>query len=471
MKPATAGAQDLPLKMVGGSNFGRDPKISLEESWNLIVSDNFMVPYAGSKSIVSAIPGGAGRAIYSSIKDDHFVSVIDNKVFYTNKNTDTSQIGELVSFTGDVFLSENNGGQIAICDRLNIYIFDYVLNTFQKATIDFLPGFITFQQGFFISVDISGTNQWRLSDTNNGLSWPSDAFHVGEFQSKANKILAAAPVPGQSNLLFVFGQSVTEAWYLTGAQLFPYQKSTYFDIQFGCLNASTIKWNQTFVVWLGGNEKSTPQIVFSNGSAAQIVKNDGVNYKLASLKKPNDSYGVLLNQDGHIIYQLTFPFDNVSFAYDFTEQKIYNVSDHKQDYHKARQSCFFNNTYFYVSFVDGNIYEWNSKYNDENGLAIPRIRIIPPIRLADGSKFSVNSLAFPIEQGNSQALQSIDLAMSTDGAESFGSFLKTPLNLIGNRKNRFTLFRLGTANDLTFQFRFWGSGRYVFTDGVLSIYQ
>jgi len=57
----TQTAQSVPLGMVGGNNFGRYPKISAEQTFNFIVSDNALVPYAGYKNVRTQSPNAEGR--------------------------------------------------------------------------------------------------------------------------------------------------------------------------------------------------------------------------------------------------------------------------------------------------------------------------------------------------------------------------------------------------------------------------
>ena len=55
--------QEVPLKIVGGTHYGRYPKTSVEESWNMIVSDNTLVDYAGYKNVLSIATNGQGLSL------------------------------------------------------------------------------------------------------------------------------------------------------------------------------------------------------------------------------------------------------------------------------------------------------------------------------------------------------------------------------------------------------------------------
>lgn len=462
----------LPLKIVGSTTFGRYPKISIEQTFNMIISDNWLVPFAGHKTVSVIAPGGEGRGIYSSTRFQHMILVIDDGVYIVNTNLSAVKIATIETSTGDVFIDENNASQIAICDKSSIYIFDYSANTFSKASLDFIPGYVCFQSGNFVAPDLV-TAQWRLSDPNDGTSWPDDPQHVGEFQTKPDRLVATARVPGKGNLLYVFGETCIEPWYFLGYQLFPYQKDTYDDIDFGCLNAATIASNDDMIVWLGSNEKSGPSIMYSKGAGAQRISNDGIDFKFAQLTNPTNAYGFLFKQDGHVLYQITFPDpkDNLTYLFDFTTNKIFSLSDKYMNFHIAKRVVFFNNNYYFVSFKDGNLYEISTRYTTYDGDEIPRVRVCPSIRFPDADRFAINNVTFPIEQGQSKTLSAVDFSMSKDGGQSFTSAGRKNLNPLGFRPNRLNWWSLGSANEFIAQFRFWGQDRFVCGDGLVSIYQ
>lgn len=494
MKPSSPLSKEVPLAMVGSAMFGRYDKISVENTFNMIIADNWLVPYAGYRAIKNIIHTGEGRGIYTSTIYNHMIMVIDNRVFQVSSTLDVDQIGTIDTFSGDVFISENNGGQIALCDKQNLYIFNYRNSTFQKITIvssigdgTFRPGYITFQDGYFITVNLVN-NEWRLSDPNDGTQWPifadGGATNVGLIETKPTNAIAAIRFPGKGNLLFVFGSTVTEPWYDTGAQLFPYQKNTYMNIDYGCLSAATIATEKDFIAWLGINEKAGPVIMISDGGEVKQLETDGINFRLARLVNPSLSYGFMFRQDGHIFYQITFPDpqDNLTLVYDFTTQKFFTLTDEYMNYHIAKRVAFFNDNYYFISLNDGDLYEMSTSildytYFNADGSTytqeIPRVRVCKNIRLPDSSAFIINSLTFTMEQGQHtyDQPQRIDYAISNDGGETFTSFNSIEMNVPHQRRNRVTLFGLGYSNDFIPQFRFWGMNRFVITDGVITYYQ
>lgn len=476
LRPTSPSYKTLPLQMVGSSIFGRYPKISVEQTWNMIISDNWMVPYAGYNLVSSISPGGQGRGIYASSRFGSMFVAVDNYIYIINRDFSASRIGQLSTFDGNVYFAENNASQIAICDGDHVYIFNYSLNTFTLVTTNFVPGYIAFQDGYFIASapQSTGNYAWRLSALNNGTSWPDDANHDGELQTKPTFCQAVIPVPSENGIVMVFGKTVVELWQDTGSQLFPYQRVSAYDIDYGCLSVATIAAMENMVVWLAANENAGPFIMFSQGGGApQHISTDGIDYKLANLVNPQNSYGFLFRQDGHMIYQITFadPADDFSLAYDFNTQKFFNVSANDMGMHIAKRVVFFNNTYYFVSFVDGNVYEFNSNFTTLNGSQVPRVRICPTIRLPDTNPFIVQNLNFPIEQGVATDIERVDLSISIDGGYQFSSYDSIQMQAQADRINRLVYWNLGWSNEFVPQFRFWGFGRFVFGNGTVSYYQ
>ena len=476
--------KDIPLDIVGSTKFGRYPKVSVEQTYNMIISDEFLVPYAGYKKVSeqSIIPSAVtGRNVFTSQNYGFMLLVSGSTVYTASNKLSISKVAEIDTSEGDVYIDENNAGQIAICDRQSIYIYNPTDGTFAKAAtpgsphggLDFIPGYITFQNGRFIAASLD-KSEWRLSDVGNGLLWPYDSQHVGAFQTKPDTVMATQRFPGRGNLLYVFGKTVTELWQDVGFQLFPYQRNSSSNIDYGCLNAATIAHNDRIIVWLAANEKSGPVIMYSTGGDPQRISTDGIDFKFSQLKSPANSYGFLFIQDGHLIYQITFPSDMLSYIYDFTTQKFFTVTDENMGAHIAKRLAFFNAHYYFVSFNDGHLYEMSPNHTNYNGKEIPRIRVCNTIRLPDNSRFVANYSTFAIEQGINSTPdipQKVFLSISRNGGQTFSSSIENTLNAEGKYKNKLIFWRLGSGNELTQQFRFYGLDRFVASNGIVSIYQ
>lgn len=496
---------DAPLKIVGGSNFGRYEKISAEATYNMIVSDKFLVPYAGYKNVLMgslANLDGFGRGSYASTDGDFIIAVIGSNIYKISPLFDAQQVNivnnipvPMKTNIGDVFITENNGNEIVVTDYKCVYVYNWLSGLFSGSDVayapnDFVfgtptiygsPGYCSFQNGRVV-IAVPGTQQWVLSQPNSAaVDWPNDKQHQGFVQSKPGFAQAAVPVPGGGNNIMVFGSTVAESWTDQGLALFPYQKNTTFNVDYGVLNPSSIAQLDNTIVWIATNETSGPTVMYTDGGGkVHSISTDGIDYRLANLEHPNAVTGFLFRQDGHMIYQFTFNRDNVSLAYDFNTQLFSIVTDESLNYHPARQVVFFRNNYYFVSFNDANFYRFdttitNIQYSETQVYEIPRIRITPPLRLDTQRNFIIRSVGFTIEQGQLNpshgAVAAVDMAISRNGAQSFGNDVRVEFNLSGDYKNRFIYQRCGIANDATFRFRFSGFERFVATDGLIEVYQ
>lgn len=521
--------QEVPLLIAGGNKFGRYPKISREETFNMIVSDNALVDYGGYKNVVSVAPNAKGRGAYSSFRGGIILFVLGNQVYTVDKHLFPVFRGNLTTTSGGVFIVENNNAQIAITDTINLYVYNYSDNSFTTmfgATdfnygFPFNPGYISFQNGRLIIAAL-GTTNWVLSAFNDALTWPNDAQHVGELQTKPDYVQAPVPMPGGGNVLFLFGKNVAEKWTDLGLALFPYQRASTFNVDYGCLNSETIAELDNYIVWLSGNEQAGAVLMVCNGGSIKPITTDGLDFKFSQLKNPNNCIGFLIRQDGHLLYQFTFIEDNLSYLYDFNTNMFFTVTDENLNYHIARKVVFFQNKYYFVSINGGNLYEigtnyTNYQYSDTHIKEIPRIRVCSPVRLPSSRPYIARSLVITIENGRPNRMQTItsettngnsllatesgktiatesginigtessvtinnvtqissarvDLSISRDGGETFGNSVGRNMNLTAQRKSIFNYLRLGRANDTTYQLQFWGFDRFVVFDGVLEVYQ
>jgi hypothetical protein len=492
-------SEEIEIKTVGSSVFGRYPKINIEYTANLIISDDWLVNYAGFLNVFaqnsttkrpnSQTSTGVGRGCYRSTRLNQVLAVISNGVYLIDKNLNPNLIGKIDTFSGDVFIAEDIQGHLAICDKSDIYIYTEATGVFTTATVDgtnpldFTPGYVCYQNGRFISVDLD-TSEWRLSNpgaANPNTIFPFESQFVGAFQTKADNPQAALPMPGKSNMLIILGKNSGELWMDLGLALFPYQKQSGTSIDYGTLSSDTIATSNDIAVWLAGNEKSGPFIAYTTGGLPEQISTDGINFKLGNLNNPEDSHAFLFRQDGHLIYQITFVKDNLSLIYDFTTKKFFNVSDEFENYHPAKKTVYFNTTYYFVSLNDGGFYEFDSRlttYNygydsqgNYNEAEIPRIRVTDTTRDPDTSQRIYNSLVIPFEQGTQNDIPKCDLSVSRDGGMTFGNFDRMNFHANGSYRNLFKYFGLGMSNEFTLQIRFYSSGRFVMGKGLVNSYK
>ena len=125
----TPNALEVPVKIVGSSIFGRHPIISDERTWNMYISDNWLINFAGYHSAVDILPyGNEGRGLYHSVRGNFLLVVINANIYRINQNLGFTYLFTMQSSSGEVFMDENLSSQIAIVDGTSkMYIYNYKL--------------------------------------------------------------------------------------------------------------------------------------------------------------------------------------------------------------------------------------------------------------------------------------------------------------------------------------------------------
>lgn len=526
----TPGATQVPVKIVGSSIFGRHPFISDERTWNMFISDEKLLNFAGYEETIQFIPEGEGRGLFHSVRGNFLLQVVNQTVYRINPNLGFQALFSLGSFTGEVIMDENLSSQIAIVDGINCYIYNYTTGNIGLAVFDygsggtvFTPNYVTYQNTYFIfgngDTTTSGS-QWFVYQSAFNPTTLADPLKISwvqtlTLQTKPDFAKACIRIPSHGNNLLVLGSTVAEIWTNVGG-LQVYQRQSSINIDYGVASVSTIAASDDMVAWLGINEKSAPAIMIMAGGKADRISTDGIDFLLSRVVHPEQSTAMFYRQDGHVFYILTFfnIADNFSIMYDFTTAKFYDLTDWDFTYHPARQMAYFNNEIFFASIKEGSLMRISSELTDmstnrDNVYEIPRVRKCDTFRLPGSDTYIVNRFSFTIENGVAQDVDfdfecqgfvlgeisssimyteddepilveggfctvyrpRIDVTISKNGGVTYSNANTYFMHPTGHYKNQPVFNKLGQANQFTVQMRFWGFDAVVSDNGVLEVYQ
>lgn len=430
----TPNAEPVPIQIVGSSTFGRYNKIASGLTYNMFISDDWLVNFAGYKRVLQLIADniGEGRGLYHSTRGNLLIAVIGSIVFKIDDALQYSTIGTLNTSTGEVFMDENLNNQICIVDGLNAYIYNYSTPTgvILQASVTFNPSYVCFHNTYFLF----GNN----SRENIGAFWYAYVYDTADvsgssikqqtqlaLSTKPDYAIAVRRLPGQANNVLVFGTTVCEIWTQVGGTQ-NYRRNSSVNIDYGCLSVSTIGSCDQYTAWLAVNEDNSPIILtYNQGSGLRRISTDGIDYLLDTILFPDQSTALFYTQDGHLFYQLTFfnPEDNLTLVYDFNTDKFFNLSDQSGDHHPARKMVYFNSYPYFVSLNNASLYITDTNYTTYNeNLAkdpadflpelnheIPRTRICESIRKPDSGRFVANSFVFTMAQGDDPNVTGISI--------------------------------------------------------------
>ena len=546
----TTGSEEIPVRIVGSSVFGRYPTVSVERTYNMYITtdgtgeEEWLVNFPGYAAILAMTENSdEGRGIFRSVRGGFLMAVVGAEVFRIDAfSAAPIALGTISSQSGEVFFDENLSSQICFVDGVTAYIYNYDLaaSSFspavyvnQPADTHFAPNYVTYHNTYFIfgnSID-SGIyknfgSQWVVFQTGSDNTLPNayklDWVQTLALQTKPDFAKAVLRIPGKGNNILVFGLTVAEIWNNIGG-LQVYQRNSSINIDFGTASVATIAANEDVVAWLGVNEKSNSALMAMKGGNAERISTDGLDHLLSNVKNPSKSTAFLFREDGHNFYVLSFidPKDNFSIMYDFTLNRIFDVTDWDFTTFPARQIVSFLNSSYFISYKDGNIYEISTDittYEVFDALPpstinsvyeIPRIRVTNTHRLNRPEKYKINLFTFIIESGttadafnvpvcfgyilaenSSQIIYTeddlpilvedgyctinrprVDLTISKSGGINFSNVVSYLLKATGDFQNQPRFINLGYAQQITYQMRFWGTGRLVVKNGTMEIGQ
>jgi hypothetical protein len=519
----TPNAKPIPVRIVGSSIFGRHPIISDERTWNMYVSDNWLLNFPGYRqSIDFQTTPGEGRGLFHSTRGGFMLAVINSIVYKVDSNLGFTDLFHIDTSVGEVFIDENLSSQIVLVDGTDAYIYNYTTGTNGKLTLPFRPNYITYQNTHFIfgngDITVNGS-QWYVYKS--GFVPPATTpltltlVQTLLLQTKPDFAKAAIRIPSHGNNLLVLGSTVAEIWTDIGG-LQVYQRNSAINIDYGVASVSTIAASDTMVAWLGINEKSSPAIMYMAGGQANRISTDGIDYLLKLVRHPDQSTAIFYRQDGHVFYILTFfhEDDNLTIMYDFTTEKFFDLTDWDFTYHPARQMTYFNNEIYFISLKQEKLMLISSDITSispspQENYEIPRIRKCDTFRLPGAERFIVNQFSFTVENGVEQDVDfqyecdgfilgessgaimyaeddlpllleggncqvyrpRIDVTISKNGGETYSNVNSYYMHATGKYNNQPRFNGLGEANQFTVQMRFWGFGAVVIQDGQLEVYQ
>lgn len=529
----TQGAQEVPIKVVGNSTFGRYAKISSEKNFNMFVSDEWLVNHFGYKRVGEWPEDNAkGRGQFKSVRNNIILSVIGSSVILIDSNLVANFVGSISTSIGSLSFAENLNSQIAICDGLSIYIYNVAGRSLTKQTqiTSFVPNYVDYHNTYFLIGNkdfTSNGSKWFIYeyDTDTTIRY----FAEGALQTKSDHAVAVKRIPSGGNNVLVFGRAVTEIQTNVGGQLV-YQRVSSMSIDFGVASVATIAGNDKIVCWLGVNESNTPAIMMyapGGGRALSQVdsqgknRTDGVNYLIENIAYPEKAFGYFLRKDGHLFYVLTCPHkdDNFTIYYDFNQDGFGFLTDYNMDFFPPVGVAYFNNKSYFLSYNNSSIYEIGTNYvtYNENIIGsdqsidyfIPRVRITDNIRFPNSDQFIANLLRITMENGNDigyneltrnanvtyitdedgnvlttetgrpivtedsytelPVIPKIDMSYSIDGGKTWSLYISQDLNYDAYRQNIVQWERMGACNDIVFKFRFWMKSHVVANNAVLEV--
>ncbi len=454
------------IPLIGGSVESDSQDANFQVLMNMFVSlpgtdaraKQILKPTSGLYEIED-LGGTACRGIITI--GDYTYVVRDSSVYRLTinplaKTCETLLLGSINSTLGQVKFAHNPTQLLIVDSSPHGYII--TLSTGVLTTIadtDFVGGLaVCFCDGYFFYVE-ENTAFLRSSTLNDGTTW--DAADVAIAESKPDNLVGLAVNKGE---VWAFGTDTVEVWY-DAANLtnFPFSPRVGSEIDIGCSAPGSIVELNNLIMWLDSRGFVVQSQISayvrnqSSGYDLKVVSNPVINSIFASYNFVSDAIACSYMERGHIIYQITFPSERVTWAYDTITDIWFQRGTYDDFYgrvleHAIQYTDTVSNVVVGCGYLSGKVYLMSEEFKDDAGVPIQRKHTSAPI-FSDGMT-CVNKLRMIIGAENVPATglgsnPQVSIRYSNDGSHSWSNFMSRDIGKSGIHGRPINWNRLGTA--------------------------
>jgi hypothetical protein len=285
-------------------------------------------------------------------------------------------IGNLLSFTGPVIISDN-GPQVYIVDGINRYTYQIATNTF--ATL--LPTEGAFSGGQIVDMvdnifvyNRPNTQQWAASDPLSTTTQPlSFASKFGDSDNLISLIVDHREV-------WLLGSRTIEVWVNVGSFPFTFQIVPGTSIQHGCAAKYSLSRIGNSFAFVTSDTRGNGSVMKMNGYQAERISTSAVENDIQGAVI-SDAIAFTYQVRGHEFYVVTFPTQDKTWVYDDATKfwhKWLSV-DLLNVYHRHRANCFaiFQDMPIVGDYQNGKLYSLENEVYTDDGATIRRLRRCP----------------------------------------------------------------------------------------------
>lgn len=393
--------------------------------------------------------------------------VMDSEVYKVEDKNTTALKGTLSTTTGRVSIAAIHE-QILFVDGAKGWVYDITADTFTEITdVDFpsSPEICTALNGYFIVLNPS-TDEFYVSDLNDGTSWTATSFAAAEVNSD-NLVSAKA----NNTFLFLLGSETTEIWYNSGAETVPFDRAVAGALNVGCAAKFTPLPIDNTMYWLAQNENGFMGVVRSDGQQVEIISNRAMAGEIQSYTDLSTAFAWTYQENGHTFYNITFPDAKIDSGFTIGRTWSFDITTNKwnelrsnyapsqlqsfESKHRANCHMYLNNEHLIGDYETGKIYKMAPTLLDDAGTEI--IRRIKTTHIAQQDRtIGVHNLKVELENG--VGLESgqgsdpmIGLRYSKDRGRTWSQLIQRSAGAIGEYTVQPVWNRLGSGKSITME--------------------
>lgn len=418
---------------------------------------------------------GAGlvRGFWTMKKQNLMFKIAGNTLWEIAPTGTATNRGTISNGSNIVGMSDN-GVQLLIVDGTAGWIYTPSTTTLAQITSPNFPNTArtcVFNGGFFLADDPATNGKFAKSGAYDGATWGATDYGIAE--SNPDPLLAVDRYHG---IIPLFGITSIEFWQLVGGGGFPYAPLVGATQDWGLAAIySRVHINNT-IAFLGQYDEGGFQVCVLNGYQVVPISTPDIDTIIRSFSIVADATGLGYMENGHPMYQITFPSAGRSFLYDFTTQMWSETQTGVglTGRHIGGIGIAYNGKNYIGDYQNANVYLVDPTVYTDNGITIPRLVQTRHV-YQDYNVLGVDELFLDMETGvGLQSGQGSDpqimLSVSKDNGRTFGTERWRSMGKVGQYSGpRVKWDRFGAARDFVFRFYMTDPVKFVINSGAATL--
>lgn len=451
---------DFP-SFVGSSNESQVFSSDQEDTINFY-EERSEVPGATSRSALCPTPGVESKATFGAtigranfFMDGRQFAVIDKYFIEIDSAYGQTTRGTVKVGTNPATISSNGsgGGQLFITSGDNGYVYDLTTNTLTE--IAALVGLATMGDqldGYFLALDAT-TSTLYISNLTDGATWTTGV----DFAQRSISPDPWTSMKVSGRYIYLFGTQTSEVWYDAGAS-FPFAPHPSGSIEYGIAAQFSPKVVEGSIVWLGASRDGITYMLRTNGFTPEVISTYALQTALSGYTTIADAQGDSYNDLGHTFYMITFPTEDVTWAWDvqlgkWAKRGTWIAEDNRYVAWRPRWHAAAFGEHRMLDAATGDIYRMSSDLtSDVDSRVIRRLRRTPCLT-EENERIFWSSLEIHLDAGlglttGQGSNPQVMLRVSRDGGRTFGTERMRSAGAIGHYGQRVIWNRIGMARQL-----------------------
>jgi hypothetical protein len=321
--------------------------------------------------------------------------------------------------------------------------------------------------GYFLALNTSNSTMY-ISNLLDGTTWITGS----QFAQRS-----IAPDPWKSmkvlgRYIWLFGEQTSEVWYDTGSGSFPFAPYPSGLIPYGIAAPFSAAIIDGSLIWLGASRTGNVFVLRAAGFAAEVVSDYPRENTFRGYATISDAVADTYNDLGHSFYLLTFPTQNITWAWDvkvnsWSERGTWISEQNIFSSWRPRWHAMAFGQHRMLDSSGGSVYQMSSTIGtDIGGRPVRRLRSAPGL-LVDAHDFYhlspmpsqriyYGAFELALEPGLGTVVDpgtnpQVMMRMSNDGGKTWGTEMMRGAGQVGQYKKRVRWDRLGTARHRVFE--------------------